>query len=595
MLSGVVERAKKSILSLGPAGQSVKKDFDDMTKHIASAMKNIAVASYAINKLKPGVAAAADLQESMVDVHMNLMRAGQQAGVLSGKLAEVRRTALDLQKITPFSAVDVVHVENEMLKVLEYKDVVGKGAAHAAMTLATITKQSPETATSTILGISIPYHLKGSQDGEVADVIQKHVMSGRMTLPQLNESLADVATTAKSFKVPWHDMITGLAVMGENSLFGTRAGTHLKDFYSRMTGTSRISRRAMKSVNDNLNGQGKASLNFWDAKEELLPTEDIIKSLRSTLGSFTTKKKMFYLHRIFGDIGGNAALALMAEGPGSWEFVKGKVLEVAGAEEKITERLKSYNAALTAVKGTATTTLAVLFDPMLAPLTRVNNGMNTLLDNIRKVADAHPGVAKGVDLALAGSAAVAIGLAIRNGAIGVGAGFGVLRGLAGGKAIEAATGVTPVFVTNMTSQIPIVGGMIPAMVLLAPALLATLVAGIAIAIGKSKTDSEVKSSSTKELLRLRAEKMVLTGGEDTYQVEAIDKELKKRNISIPDSWGGGRYGMQLQHSPHNIINLSVQFDPDGKITARSNDLNTTLNAKNFGSFFDNNLQHPVYP
>ena len=51
MLSGIVNQAKNHILSLGDAGKSVKKDFDDMTRHVTAGLKGIAVAAYAIHKI----------------------------------------------------------------------------------------------------------------------------------------------------------------------------------------------------------------------------------------------------------------------------------------------------------------------------------------------------------------------------------------------------------------------------------------------------------------------------------------------------------------------------------------------------------------
>ncbi len=130
MLSGIVSRMKQSILGLGEAGKKSQKDFDDMTSHITKGLKAIAVSAYALNKIKPGVQAAADLQEAMIDVKMSLMRSGQAAAALNDELQQVRSTAVNIQAVTPFSAQDVVEIQNELLKAgLDMKDVVGKGGA----------------------------------------------------------------------------------------------------------------------------------------------------------------------------------------------------------------------------------------------------------------------------------------------------------------------------------------------------------------------------------------------------------------------------------------------------------------------------------
>jgi TP901 family phage tail tape measure protein len=459
MLSGVVERAKRHILSLGPAGQSVKKDFDDMTRHIGSAMKNIAVANYAVHKIGAGVKPAADLQESLIDVRMSLMRSGKDAAVLNAELGKVRSTAVDLQKITPFSAQDVVEVQKEFLNSgLEFEKVIGNGATRAAMMLATITKETPKAASDAMLNIGIPYHLKSNEYGQVADVIQRHAMSGRMKLPALNAALPYVAPVAKNFKVPWHDLLTGLAVLGEQGQLGSMAGTHLKDFYGRLTGASRISRRYMSAVNQDLVRKGHSPMEFWDKQGEMKPTQDLIKTMRDSLGNYNTKNRMLILEKIFGEQGGLAAMALMSKGTGSWEFIKEKVEEVAGAEDKMNERLKGFNANVIALGGTAKTTLATMFDPMLAPLTLVTQKMNDIVDGVGKLAEAHPVLTTTTNALLASTAAY-FGIKGATSLIKGGvAGAKVLSGLKGltgtglgiaeGKMVQAATGVTPVFVTN---------------------------------------------------------------------------------------------------------------------------------------------------
>lgn len=471
MLSGAAQIAKRNILAMGDAGKETGRNFDIMQAHITRGLKAIAVTNYTINKLKPGVTAAADLQESLIDVRMSLMRSGKDAGTLNKELAQVRETANDLQTMTPFSAQDTVGVMKELLNSgLDFNEVVGKGATRAAMMLATITKEAPEAAAAAMLNIGIPYHLKSNEYGEVADVIQRHVMSGRMKLGDLNAALPYIAPVAKNFKVPWDDMLTGLAVLGEQGQLGSMAGTHLKDFYERLTGASRISRRVMDAVNQDLVGKGKAPLAFWDQKGELLPTKEIIKSMRSSLGSYTTKQRMFILHKIFGEQGGLAAMGLMSEGTGSWEFVKGKLPELASADAKIAEALKGFNRSVTSLSGTTKSTLATVFDPMLAPLTKATQLMNKLVDGAGKFAAHHETLTATGNYLLGAAAVAGAGYGAYNLFKGGVAGARVLKGLKGfggsalgiaeGKVVQAATGVTPVFVTNWPANFNVGSGAI---------------------------------------------------------------------------------------------------------------------------------------
>lgn len=543
-----------------------------MTRNITAGLKSIAVAGYALHKIKPGVAAAADLQEAMIDVRMNLMRSGKDASVLGRELAQVRSTAIDLQKITPFSSTDMVRVQNEMLSSgIEYQDVVGKGAARAASILATITKTSAESATGVMLGIGVPYQLKGQEYNQVGDMIQRHVMSGRMKMPQLEAALPYAAPYTKAFGVPWEDMLTGLAVLGEQGDLGSMAGTGIKDFYQRLTGASRISRRVMASVNQNLKGKGQAPLEFWDQKGEMLPTYDIIKNLRSSMGNFNRKQRMFILEKIFGEQGGLAALNLMSTGTGSWEFVKQKVLEVASAEDKMTERLKGFSANVTALGGTAKSTLATLFDPMLEPMTSVLKMLNEMVGKIGELADKHPVVANAASGVATATVATAIGYGGFKLIQGLFSGKKVLDALGGlkgaksflttglgiaeGKAVQAATGVTPVFVTNWP---------------------ANLGAGSAAETMKDMAEGGIMARIGSGLIKGGA---ALGVGFAAYEIGSL---LEEKFIK-------GRIGEWLYDKIHGgdkqAINLSVHIDSQGRVSSFSDDLKTSINPVKRGRFF----------
>jgi TP901 family phage tail tape measure protein len=581
MLSGVAQTAKRHIQALGDAGKEVSRDFDLMTAHIGRGLKSVAVANYGINKMKPGVAAAAELQDSMIDVRMSLMRSGQEAATLGSELKQVRDTATALQKIAPFSAVDVVQVQKELLNSgVEFENVIGRGAARAAITLATITKEGSEAATNAMLNVGIPYHLKGGEYGQVADVIQRHVMSGRMKLGDLNAGLPYVAPVAKNFKVPWEDLLTGMAVLGEQGQLGSTGGTHLKDYYQRLTGASRISRRVMQAVNRDLISKGKAPLEFWDKNGEMLPTYQQIKNMRSSLGNYNTKHKSLILEKIFGEQGGLAALALMSQGTGSWEFIKEKVEKVAGAEEKMNERLKGFSANVTALGGTTKTTLANLFDPMLEPLTKGLQLTNDLVDAVGRLAGEHKTAAAIGDAALGIGVGVAGAYGVYNLVKGAGYGRKVLSGLGGlkglsslgfgvaeGKAVQAATGVNPVFVTNWPAGFggaaaaeaasvatASAGRALPWMALAGGTIAGAAIAGVPV--------SKVISDAMRE------------NGWSSRTITRSSREYEVMGI-------GSRRG-----EVKNDIRIDLQIDSNGRVFTRSNDMGTNISTLKRGKFFE---------
>ncbi|GFO61174.1 hypothetical protein GMST_34990 [Geomonas silvestris] len=578
LLSGVASRAKANIQQLGVAGKEAARNFELMERHATRGLKALAIANYTVNKMKPGVGAAADLQESMIDVRMSLLRSGKDANTLGRELQQVRSTAVDLQKITPFSAVDVVNTQRELMTSgVEFQDVIGKGAARAAMVLATITKTAPETTAGIMLGVGVPYHLKGKDYGELSDEIQKHVMSGRMKMPQLEAALPYAAPYTNAYGVPWKDMLTGLAVLGEQGQLGSHAGVGLKDFYERLTGATRISKRYMAAMNRDLARKGKAPLEFWDKSGELLPTHEIIKSLRSSLGSYNRKMRLTLLQKIFGEQGGLAALNLMPTGTGSWEFVKGKVLEVASAEDKMTERLKGFSATVTALGGTSKTTLATIFDPMLAPMTEVLKDLNEIVAKIGEINEAHPSLAKTTSYGLAGISGVLGGYGLYNlvkaGKFGSkvfkglrGTSFASLGvGLAEGKAVEAATGVTPVFVTNWPGSFSDLGVSGPG-----PAANAETVK-TAGRILPWLNKMGIYSLATIPAYYTGSYLDKLSGGSGEFNAD-----------QHPDNWS---FRAPWKKEEKNDIHIDLQIDSAGRVNSRTSSINTRITMIPRGDFF----------
>lgn len=171
-------------------------------------------------------------------------------------------------------------------------------------------------------------------------------------------------------------------------------------------------------------------------------------------------------------------------------------------------------------------------------------------------------------------------LLARYGSMGLGAlagkflkgGSSLGLGVAQGKAIEAATGVTPVFVTNWpgtfgpnspgglaSSSIPAAStavstAAVAATVVAVPAVAAGA-AKLSMEIGKTITDKQIAASSSESLRDIRSRHMVMGGGPDSYQVRAIDAVLAERNVK-------------------NDIQLNIAIDDRGRVTTKSNDMNT---------------------
>lgn len=611
MLSGAAAVARGNILKMGAAGKEVQRDFDLMTKHITRGLKAIAVANFGLEKLKPGVAAAAGMQEATLDVKMNLMESGQNAADLAKQLAVVRETADSIQKQMPFGSQEVMGIENVLLKNgLAMKDVTAQGgAAWAAAALATISKEAPQAMGEGLIAMASPFNLKGGQFAEIANFIQKVDQASVTTIPELVEGMKYVSGTASNMKVSWQDTLHAMGAMSQQGLRGSMAGTSLNDFLIRMVGTSRIEQRVMAALNQELKHTGKAPLEFFDAGK-LKPLPAIINNLRTSLSGLTDQKRMFVLQKIFGEQGARAAFALIHEGAGSWEEVGDSIGKAADMQQKLSTRLEGFNANVKTLGGSTKTALANLFDPMLKPLTAATKMTNELVDAVGKLAKKHP-TATMTGNALAAGAIAAAGVyglvSLAKGGLAATRVFKGMKGLGGtalgiaeGLGIQAATGVQPVFVTNASD---ISGGGVPGIVGGAggvasftaiaiasiPVVAAAVMGYLSTKTGEHLADKEAEWRSIDDLKRLRKQHMILGGGADSYQVKTIDNELKR--------WGhddgiwartfdssGGKYPAK------NDIKIDIRFDDMGRPFINIGDMNTTTKVSTAkskrGVFFD---------
>jgi TP901 family phage tail tape measure protein len=449
MVSGIANRVRNSIMSLGSASKEVKKDFDEMSSHVTSGLKAIAVSSYMISKIRPGVQAAGDLQEAMLGVKMNLAGSAKNARQLKDMLDQVESTAIAVSANAPFSAEDVVRIENSLLKAgMDIKDVVGgSGAAFAATALASLSGEMPEVVGDAMANIGTMFKFKGADYKTFADWLTRVDDAAATNLPALIQGLRMAGSSAAALGVSANDSITALGALAP---LGERAGSSFNNFMLSFA----VRRKEMKAMGMDFFAGGK-----------FVGMDKAVEMLKNKFGAIKDDgERLGILTKLFGEEGGRAANTFI-NAEKSFREIKNSAKDALGVTEKLNIWGEGFNANLKKLAGTAKATLATLFDPLLTPLTWMLKALNTITGKIGKIAKEVPGVALGVSGSLAAIAIATAAYGAYRLGRGASAGRSVLKGMGGlkgmlgnlggkaagiaeGKAVEAATGVTPVFVTN---------------------------------------------------------------------------------------------------------------------------------------------------
>ena len=452
-VSGILRKVRADVLNLGQAGKEVKQQFDLMEKSITRGLKAMAAAGYLRSHLQPGIKAAGDLEEAMLAVEGNIGKAGQSAAELGRQLKAVRDTAIDVSKAAPYSAKEVVGIQNALLKAgVDPSAVTGKrGAAWAASGLATISGVEPDQIGDMLARIGSQYNFKGGDYAGAADTLMRGEAASPGNLQEIMYSLKQFGPTAKVLGVSFKDSTTMAAAMAP---LGLESGTAINRFILDSAGLTKMQRGAMVKMGLAQMHDGKFE-NLLYKNGKYIGLDAQIGMMRERFAAMPNDQtKLKLAHDAWGQEGMRAAL-MAGTGDDLFGNMKKSMEESLGLEERMTIRMRGFNMSAIAAAGTIQTTLSTAFDPMIKKLTQAANLTNDLAAAAGHVMQAHPGATTGANYAADAGLAALAGYGIFQLFKGGVAGSKMLRGLVGagggiaaGKAVQAATGVSPVFVTN---------------------------------------------------------------------------------------------------------------------------------------------------
>jgi TP901 family phage tail tape measure protein len=585
--AGVFRMLENRFKNMGEAGKKMQKDFDSMISHMQTGIKSL-VAAWELGKMfSPFEKAAANMQEAMLEMKMTLQTAGKAAAQLNEELEKVRETADKLQKRTPFSAKDIVEAETVFKKAgINIEDITApKGAAYASASLGTIAHMPPSAVAQDMTKIAKAFDLKGDEYGKLSDILQRTITSTTLDLPGLSSGLSNFAGEAHALGLGLEGSVQALATVSESVRDPSAAGTYLKNLILRITAPTK---KGQQSLED-------AGFNFWTGKGKLKDWDAIVAELKAKTAGLSEKELMPIL-KDFGEMRGlEAILPLIA--PGRYEAVGAKSRASADQETKMDTRLEGLIASVQTLSTTIETAMGNIGNPVLGPLKQLADVANEAADGIAKFAAGHQ---QAFGYAEAGGAAALGGLGLygmyRIGR-GLQAGGRVLRGLrnfggmgvgiAEGKAIQAATGVTPVFVVNWP------GGGIGGENLKKDANAVKEIVKDAAPVVASTLGTWMAGSAFVGMLgmALYADPHGTMLGETHYVGEDLGRMGEK--YSAESGLANFPFGEQLsvtdantdqaiqqligtvKEGQKNNITLNISVDQSGRVTSSSNDSNTT--------------------
>lgn len=443
--------ANQTMQQVGQSGTTAASGFDRFSQAVST--PRMQVAGGALLGIGTAVAAVGGFAlNSAMQFEQGMANVSAATGATGAELPSLSDLALQIGKDTSFGATEATLAIEELAKAGVSTEDILNGAADATVALAAAGGVAlPEAATvmssamnqfGLAAGDASGYYDEFGNEinnaGHIADVLAGAASASATGVSEMGASLSYVGTSAAALGVPIEDTTTALALMANQGIVGSSAGTSLNQVLLSLANPTNKARGAMDEL----------GLSFTDMNGNMLPLPDIIGQVATATTGMGDAQRAAYLETLFGVEGGRAMNALLAsqseEVAGttqSWDGMNAAVTEVGVAQEQADARLNSTSGRLEGLKGTVET-LGITFGMKLLPFVdAVIVGLTSLLGAILELPSGVQ-TAIAVVTGLAGAFAGITGAAILMGPklIQLGQGFRTVS-----VAMRALTLSNPVF------------------------------------------------------------------------------------------------------------------------------------------------------
>jgi TP901 family phage tail tape measure protein len=312
------------------------------------------------------------------------------------------------------------------------------------------TSVSFEEMGSVISDVMRSFGIDTSKTSKVVDILVKSANSSNQTVLDLGEAMKYAAPVARTLGINVNDLAATMALMANNGIRGSDAGTALR------TGLSRLQLAASGS-NDELMGLTKGSellakamkvmgADVLNAQGQLKPMDQVILSLRDNMNKLPVGQRAEIAKALFGDEAGSKFLALLNSSETQIVSMFDKIRNSGGATEETREQMRGFSDTMLILTGNIETVTNAIGDKFIAVLDPLAKGATAVLD----VMLAMPKPVQ--DLAAAAAAAgIAVGgFVLVTKALGSIGAVAAIQGIAGalGSAALAAKGFSLALLAN---------------------------------------------------------------------------------------------------------------------------------------------------
>jgi TP901 family phage tail tape measure protein len=286
-----------------------------------------------------------------------------------------------------------------------------EAALGGIVTGAEATAVSFEDMGSIVSNVLRSFGLDASKTNDVVDTLTNTANSSNQSVLDLGEAFKVAAPVARNLGVGVDDLSATLALLANNGIRGSEAGTALR------TGLTRLQIAAGGSNEELLgltrgsellaNAMRQLGADVLDTNGNLKPMDEVILSLRENINQFDTTKRAEITKALFGDEQASKFLALLNSSETDIRSLFGTIRDSGGVADETRKQMQGFSFSFEQLKGNVENVTNAIGGAFLAVLKPMVDGLNLTLS----AAQALPAPIRNLAAALAAAGIAAGGAA----------------------------------------------------------------------------------------------------------------------------------------------------------------------------------------
>lgn len=420
-VQGQIDRLKNSVRStkdlsitvrIKTVEETVKKLREQKEQLSKQGMEQTATGAIVMAPVVKTVKDFAQAEDAFTDLRISAYDASIPVTLLQEDLKKASIEAKRLGDATRFSTREAYEGMTVLVKGGASLQDVYTGLGQSALYLAQAGKVPIEQSAEAMVKISNAYQLTGSQMKNVADMINRVDGASTASIDSLQQGFKYSAGAAAQLGQTVNETAQALAVLNNRGLDGSTAGTNYADMLQRLIPQTKQQMLYMQNLGW-LDESGR-SIFFDRATGKIKSMQEVINIMRTSLQGMRADDQLKYLHKIFGEQGGRAAMALMQGGKGSWEEVGDNIAKAMPLEQRIGEQMQNLMGRFENMMGSLSNLSADAGNPIGTFVSDRLDGITDIINKTRAWAELNPQVVKGIMWIITSFGMLKIGIGIFN-------------------------------------------------------------------------------------------------------------------------------------------------------------------------------------